>query len=149
MSSVTWAPKHRPGFINKNEVYCFFIATSPLNLNTNFARKKKQNKTLWYKPKRSQVRRNTMVFFRSYDRLSHKDARRGITGPSCRFMHKKDEVFFLSMSSLFYAWTDMKARFVRFWSSFGWDLHGNYVAMSLWSFRVVFTVSDIFLFTRH
>lgn len=44
-----------------------------------------------------------MVFFRSYDRLSHKDARRGITGPSCRFMHKKDEVFFLSMSSLFYA----------------------------------------------
>lgn len=44
-----------------------------------------------------------MVFFRSYDRLSHKDARRGITGPSCRFMHKKEEVFFLSMSSLFYA----------------------------------------------
>ena len=118
MSSVTWAPKHRPGFINKNEVYCFFYRDFAAQFEHEFCKKKKNKtkQTLWYKAKRSQVRRNTMVFFRSYDRLSHKYARRGITGLHVDSCIKKTwslfyacQVFFMHEST----WRPVSCDFVR------------------------------------
>ena len=73
-----------------------------------------------------------MVFFRSYDRLSHKDARRGITGPSCRFMHKKDEVFFKHVKS-FLCMNRHEGPFrtilVEFWVGFTWQFRGDVIVV--------------------
>ena len=87
-----------------------------------------------------------MVFFRSYDRLSHKDARRGISGlhvDSCMklksflCMHRHEGPF--------------RAILVAFWVGFTWQFRGDatVVVPIFYLIRccIVFTESDILPFT--